>query len=257
MSLQSVLAEIKRLKPLAEEDVNSGPIETLNGRRGRKAQSIEQLKRLKREYQQSLIQNTVFIISTGSGRADFEKQSTDNFGVFSADPEQFYSDLAKRVPPVLYLGKDGVSNIFDVLGRHLEDKMVELDINEYNQLLFKAEYSRKINSTEEFTQLIKSAINKQIGSEIAGIQAITSLVDTAIEKNHADKITPVVLSTGDEKFALDLLRDLERLTTRVFLAVTGDASPALKNVEGALLLEEANKTSVGNALKTMRKNLKK
>lgn len=257
MSLQSVLEEIKKVKPLAEEDVNSGPIETLNGRRGRKVQAVEQLKRLKREYQQSLIQNTVFIVSTGSGRADFEKQGVENFGLFAADPEAFYSDLAKRVPPTLYVGKNGVSNIFDVLGRHLEDKMMELDINEYNQLLFKAEYAKQINSLDEFTQLIKSAINRQIGAEIAGIQAITSLVDQAIEKNHADKITPIILSTGDTQFALDLLRDLERLTTRVFLAVTGDAPTSLKSIDNALVLEEASKATVANALKTMKKGLKK
>ncbi|NJO48278.1 MAG: hypothetical protein HC840_01020 [Leptolyngbyaceae cyanobacterium RM2_2_4] len=257
MSLQNVLAEIKRIKPFAEEDVNSGPVETLNARRGRKTQSIEQLKRLKREYQQNLMQNTVFIISTGSGRDEFTKTATEEFGLFSADPDAFYSDLAKRVPESLYKGKEGVSNIFEVLGRHLEDKMMELDINEYNQLIFKAEYAKQINSVEEFTQLIKSAINKQIGAEITGIQAITSLVDQAIEKNHADKITPVVLSTGDEAFALDLLRDLERLTTRVFLSVTGKSTKTLKSVDGALILKDASKENVEVALKEMRKNLKK
>lgn len=257
MTLQNVLAEIKKVKPFAEEDTNVGAPETLNARRGRKAQSIEQLKRLKRDYKTALMQNTVFIISTGEGRMDFEKQGTENFGLFAADPEQFYSELAKRVPETLYKGKQNVSNIFDVLGRHLEDKMMELDINEYNQLLFKAEYAKQINSVEEFTQLIKQAINKQIGSEIAGIQAITSLVDQAIEKNHADKITPIILSTGDIGFAQDLMRDLERITPKVFLAVTGEAPASLKNADGALVIEEANKTSVGNALKVMRKNLKK
>lgn len=41
MSLQDTLTEIKRLKPFAEEDTNVGPLETLNGRRGRKSQAIE------------------------------------------------------------------------------------------------------------------------------------------------------------------------------------------------------------------------
>lgn len=257
MSLQSTLEEIKKVKAFAEEDVNSGPIETLNGRRGRKAQAIEQLKRLKRDYKQSLMQNTVFIVSTGSGRDEFEKTATEEFGLFSANPEAFYSDLANRVPQSLYVGKEGVSNIFDVLGRHLEDKMMELDINEYNQLLFKAEYAKQVNSVEEFTQLIKQAINKQIGAEIAGVQAIDSLVDQAIAKNHSDKITPVVLSTGDEQFALDLVRDLERLTTRVFLSVTGKSTKTLKSVDGALLLKDASKENVQAALTEMRKNLKK
>ena len=257
MSLQTTLEEIKKLQLFANEDVNSGPVETLNGRRGRKNQAIENLKRLKRQYQQDLMLNSIFIIATGAGRDEFAKMATEEFGLFSADPEQFYKDLATRVPTSLYIGKQGVSNIFDVLGRHLEDKMMELDINEYNQLIFKAEYAKQVNSVEEFTTLVRNSINKQIGSEIAGIQAVNSLVDLAIEKNHADNTTPIVLSTGDEQFALDLLKDLGRLTSKVFLSVTGKSTKTLKSVEGALLLKDASKESVELALKEMRRNLKK
>lgn len=257
MSLQATLTEIKKIKPFAEEDTNSGPVETLNARRGRKNQAIENLKRLKRQYQQDLLLNSVFIIATGSGREEFTKIATEDFGLFSADPNAFYADLAKRVPETLYMGKTNVSNIFDVLGRHLEDKMNELDINEYNQLIFKAEHAEQINSVDQFTQLIRKAINKQIGSEIAGIQAVSSLVDVAIEKNHAGKITPIVLSTDDEQLAQDLLRDLGRLTSKVYLSVSGEASETLKSVDDALVLTDINKTAVGKALNVIKKGLKK
>ncbi len=256
MSLQNVLTEIKKVKPFAEEDVNSGPMETLNARRGRKTQAIEQLKRLKRDYKQQLLLNTVFIVSVGSERETFEKIASEEFGLFSADPEAFYKDLAGRVAPALYLGKEGVSNIFDVLGRHLEDKMMELDINAYNQLLFKAPYAQKINTTEEFIQLVKRAINEQIGSEIAGIQSIESLVDQAIEKNHSDKITPVILSTGDIDFANSLVADLTRLSTNVFLTVTGESDKNLKSANGVLVLKDSSKKSVESALKQIRKESK-
>lgn len=257
MSLQSVLTEIKKVKPFAEEDTSTGEPATLNARRGRKNQAIEQLKRLKRDYKQQLMLNTVFIVSVGSEREEFAKIASEDFGLFVADPEAFYKDLAGRVAPVLYLGKEGVSNIFDVLGRHLEDKMMELDINAYNQLLFKAGYAQKINSQEEFTQLVKKAINDQIGSEIAGIQAIESLVDQAIEKNHADKITPVVLTTGDIEFAMSLVKDLLRLSTNVFLTVTGESDKNLKSSEGVLVLKDSTKKSVEQALKQIRKESKK
>lgn len=256
MSLQTVLAEIKKVKVFADEDTNTGEPSTLNARRGRKNQAIEQLKRLKRDYKQELLQNTVFIVTTGSEREEFAKTSSE-LGLFVADPEAFYKDLASRVPEVLYKGKEGVSNIFDVLGRHLEDKMMELDINEYNQLLFKAQYAQKIEDVNDFAQLIKKAINDQIGSEIAGVQAIDSLVDEAIERSHADRYTPVVLATDDEQFALQLSRDLERLTTRVFVAVAGEGNETLKNLDGALILGDASKESVKAAIKEMRKNLRK
>ena len=257
MSLQAILTEIQKVKVFAEEDTNVGAPETLNARRGRKAHAIEQLKQLKRDYKQQLIQNTVFIVSTGSARDEFAKIASEDFGVFTVDPEAFYKDLASRVPEVLYKGKEGISNIFDVLGRHLEDKMMELDVNSYNQLLFKAGYASRINSVQEFADLIKIAVNAQIGSEIVGIQAIDSLVDQAIIKNHTNKTTPVILSTDDEKFALSLLKDLVRLNTRVFLSVTGEASSLLKSVDNALIMSDATKTAVGNSLKIIKKNIKK
>ena len=55
MNLPEILKEMKTLNGFATEDVNSGPIETLSGRRGRKNQAIERLKLLKREYTKGLL----------------------------------------------------------------------------------------------------------------------------------------------------------------------------------------------------------
>ena len=256
MSLATVLQEIKQIKPFAEEDISSGPMETLNSRRGRQKQAKETLKRLKKEYMAELLSTAVFVVSSGLGKDSFASVAVESFNCFSADPEEFYKDLVNRVPPVLYLNKEGI-NAFDVLGRHLEDKMLELDIREYNQLITKQEYSKKVESKEEFIELVKQAINKQIGAEIVGIQSVTSLIDTALDKGHSGRTTPIILSTNDEKLALDLIRDLERLTKRVFLVITGKSSKSLKSVEEAIILKEANKETVEQALITIQKSLKK
>lgn len=257
MSLQTVLEEIKKLKPFAEEDVDAGPVDTLSGRRGRKHQAQERLKVLRREYITDLMKSSVFIVASGVGRDEFAKIATENFGFFSADPEEFYRDLASRISPSLYSGKESVSNIFDVLGRYLEDKAMELGIIGYPQLIFKQQYRKAINSAAEFQELVKQAVNEQLGTEIVGIQAVNSLVDKAIAKGHSDKITPIVLATGDEQLALDLVKDLERLTSRVFLTVTGKASKGLKAVEGVLTLKEATPETVEQTLTTIKKSLKK
>lgn len=256
MSLQTVLEQIKTLRPVAEENVESGPIETLSGRRGRKNQAVEQLKTLTQEYTRDLMTSALFIVVSGANRDGFAAAS-EQFGCFVTDPEEFYKDLADRVSPSLYLNKTSVGNIFDVLGRHLEDKMLELNVREYPQLIFRQEYAKLLSSKEEFTDLIKTAINQQIGAEIVGIQSVNSLTLTAIEKNHGEKITPVVLSTGDEQLALNLVKDLERLTTRVFLVVAGKSSKIMKNTDGVVVLKETTEESVGQAMKTIRNNLKK
>lgn len=257
MSLKNTLAEIKRLKPIAEEDVNSGAPETLNARRGRKNQAVEALKRLRREYKTEMQIGSVFLISTGSSREETTKQIVEAHKWFQADPENFYADLAKRVAPALYLNKTSVSNVFDVLGRHLEDKMMELDINEYNQLIFKAEYAEKISSQEEFTRLIKKAINNQIGSEIVGIQSIEGLVDQAIEQGHDKPIMPIVLTTNDTDLIQSLVKDLPRLTSQVFVIGSGEVENKIKNLDGAIVLEDNSAKAIKAALNTLKKSKSK
>lgn len=258
MSLENVLKEIQTYKPFAEENVEAGPIETLNGRRGRKNQAIEALIRLKRDYRSDLLKSALFIIVAGSQRNEFETIATgEKFNLFSADPEQFYKDLANRVSPSLYVGKEGVSNLFDVLGRHLEDKMGELDVNQYNQLIFKEKYIKTARNQEEFAQIVKEAINEQIGSEIVAIQSVTSILDNAIARNHAGKTTSIVLSTGDEKLATDLLRDLDSRGNRALLVLAGKASKTLKSLENVISVKESTEETVKTALDQIKSALKK
>lgn len=258
MSLETTIKEIQSLKPFAEENTDTGPVETLNGRRGRKAQAIERIKILRRSYTNELLRSAIFIIVAGKGRDDFEKVATgEKFNLFSADPEAFYKDLAGRVHPTLYQGKASPSNLFDVLGRHLEDKMNELEVNEYNQVVFREKYIQEIASPEEFAQLVKVAVNEQIGSEIVGIQAASSITDKAIEIGHSAKLTPIVLNTGDHVLALRLLEDLQRLTTRVFLVNVGSAPKNLKGVQEAINVKDASEDNVKSTFDTILQSIKK
>jgi len=255
MSLEKVLKEIQVQKPFAEEDVNSGPMETLNGRRGRKNQAIEALSRLKAEYLSDLLKSAVFIIVSGSQRTEFESVATKTFQLFSADPELFYNDLANRVPPALYLGKEGVQNLFDVMGRHLEDKMNELGVSQYNQLIFKERYIKTVNNKADFTEVVKQAINEQLGAEIVAIQSVNSILDEAILRGHTGKTTTIVLSTGDEKLVTALVKDLDQRGNKVSLVLAGKGSKALKDLATASL-KEATEETVKAALDSIKTSLK-
>lgn len=256
MSLSEVLEEIKRVRPYAEGNVEELPRETLNARRGRKAQAVESLKRLNSEYADFLRKTAAFVLVVGSKREEFTKLATENFKCFSADPDFFYSDLAGRIPQSLYLGKEGMSNVFDVLGRHLYDKAVELGLGEINQIIFRQEYRRHIATKEEFLALVKQAVNEQVGSEIVGYQAIDNLTNVAIDKNHNAKITPILLTTGDEKFALTVVRDLNKISTRTFIVAAGEVSAAVHG-SGTFTLEEPTNENVKKTLKNISSTLKK
>jgi hypothetical protein len=248
MSLSQVLEQIKKVKPLAEEDISSGPRETYAGREGRKRNAVEQLGTLKEQYIDELRMSAVFILVSGSNKEDFANIAQSEYKCFKADPEGFYKDLANRLPEELYTHKTPTANLFDVMGRHLEDKANEMKIVGYPQLIMKNKYQRAVKSREDFVSLIKEAINDQVGSEIAGIHAIRSIADTAINSDHGSKMTPIVMATDDETLALDLKNTLGRLGSQVFLVAAGKGSKTIKSTEGAFTLKEVNTKSVENVL---------
>lgn len=255
MSLSKVIEEIKKVKPFVDEDVESGPRETLAGRRGRKAQAIERMQTLKFEYRQELIQSAVFIIVTGDKRNELTAIATDNFKCFSSDPNALYEDLANRITPAAKQGNASVTALFDILGRHLEDKARELGIIGYPQMIFRQEYQVNIRDDKDLVNLVKRAINDQVGSEMVGLQSIVSMVDNAIEKEHNAKITPIILSTDEPEFALDLDATLGRLNPRgVFLILAGKSAKAnkvLKTFPGIISIKEPTNETVEQALKTI------
>ncbi len=252
MSLVKIVEEIKSARPFAEENLDGAPLETLRGRQGRKNQAIERLKVLKRDYRKSLLESAAFIVVTGEKRNEFSSTAVENFGCFSANPDAFYEDLAGRIPPVLYEGKSDPQNLFDILGRHLEDKAGELDVSEYTQLTFRQEYRGAISDKKTLTDMIRVAINEQVGAEIVGIQAVTSITDAAIEAGHSKRVTPIVLTTDSEKFALDLERSLRLLHPRgVFLVVSGKGTKTLRGTQGVLSVKDPTPEAVEQTLKTI------
>jgi hypothetical protein len=249
MSLQQVLEQIKVVKPLAEEDISVGPRETYSGREGRKRNATDQYKALKEQYIDELRTSAVFILVSGSLKEQFSETAQKEFGCFSADPEGLYKELANRLPEELYKNKTPASNLFDILGRHLEDKAQEMNIVGYPQLIMKQQYFKAINSKEDFVSLIKQAINEQVGSEMVGIHISRSLAESAIKAEHGSMLTPIVLTTDDEEFALDLNNSLiSRLWSRSYLVVAGKGAKTIRSTAGAFTIKEVSKESVENVL---------
>lgn len=258
MSLSETLTKIKELQPLANEDVDSGPRETMAGRRGRKAQAIESLKRLRREYANDLRVSSAFILVIGDKRNEFTSIATESHKCFSSDPEAFYSELTDKVPAASYLGRESMSNVFDILGRHLEDKMLQLEtVSGYPQLIFNQKYQRTLKNRAEFLKLVKEALVEQVGGEIVGLNAISSLVGEAIKRDHSSKYTPILLPTGDEKFALTVANDLGRISSRVYVVLAGEATQKLEDGSVDIAVIDPTNEGVKKALKTISNKLKK
>ena len=256
MSLADIVNEIKKIQVYVDEDVESGPSETLNGRRGRKNQAIGRMADLKRAYREELLRTAIFIVVSGSEKGSFTTLATEKAKCLAADPEEFYNDLANRLAPAVLSGRQTMDNAFDVMGRHLEDKSIELGLSAYPQVVFKQQYGRAIKTKEDLAAVIKQAINDQMGAEIVGVQAVSTIVKPAIERGHKEKFTAVLLPTDDLKLQAALLKDLRRLSPNVFSIIAGTIDPGPETSivnERILLLEgEVSMKSVKSILTKIR-----
>lgn len=265
MSLSTTLKEIESNRPNAAINPNVGPPETLNGRIGLKRNASEAIKRLKLQYRKELMAQAVYIVVTGANRNTFsEVASGESFGCFSVDPDDFFKDLSSRIDRSLF-GRENTKNLFNIAENILYDKAMELDLHSYRSLSFNEKYNTTVSTPEEFVPVIRTAVNDQVGSELVGINAVYSVVDKAIDKGYAATVTPVILNTSDERFALELYRNLKTqklsdgtlrgLTTKVFLVTVGKVSKEVKSTMGAFSIKDATEESVGQTLAAIRSQI--
>lgn len=253
MSLVKILCEMEENRPNSEIVLGMEYPTTYNARIGLKRAAQENIRRLKIDYCKELRESTVFIVATGTAADQFtEVASSDAFGCFSADPDAFYKEVASRIDPSLYT-RESIRHLFNTAGNILEDKCLELDIASFPMVMFSEKYNVGVSNAEEFAAVFKRAVNDQVGPEIVGINAVSSIADSAIKKNHSAKVTPVILSTQDEAFALDLVSNLKNQLKRpTFLVVAGKSSKALKDNKEVVLVKNVSEESVGEALTSIR-----
>lgn len=256
--LSNMVNKIQELVALANEEVSQEPMSTYQGRVGRQRQAKDELIRLKRSYRQELLRTSAFILVTGSEQKAFEKAVLNMKEVpsFSANPEAFFEEMTARISNSLFDGNASIANLFDVAGRHLEDMAHDLEIIGYPMLQFSEKYNVSVKNKKEFTKVLKKALIDQVGGELVGIKAVSSIVDEAIANGHSSVLTPVLLKTSDKEFILSLLHSLPRLTKNVFVVVAGKSTKDMTDLPNAIVLSKVNEETISEALTIIKKSIK-
>lgn len=245
MSLATLVKEIQKVKVQAEVnlELHTNP-DTLRGVRGRKDRATETLRELKRSYKEQLLASTNFILVSGSAREEFVAEAKKLEQVFVTEADGLYKEMVKKIPTALY--KTNVTNLFDVFSRYLEDKGGELDLNTRLLVNFKAKYQRSVKTAEEFTKIVREAINEQVGGAVIAINAVTSLVDSAIERGNGQKVTPVILETPDETLNLELRNMLKKEGFRVTTVSAGKTHKDFAKFTDLVKVKDVNAGTVGS-----------
>lgn len=252
MSLKEVLKEITDQKTIVNQDMTKVSMRARTYKVGQIQSAKTRLETLYVNYKNALLESAVFMLTTGDSATKFAEVGEKSFKCFSMDAKQFYKDIASEISPQLYLNKNLSSSLFDVLNNVIETKMENLDVISYNTVMFSSKYQRNVKSEEELIEVIKQAVNEQIGSEVIGLYALEKISRQAVNEEYHSRLVPIILHTDDEALVGDIHSNIKKMNSKAVVVTAGKTK--LDNINPAFSLAKTTKDEVGKALKEIAAN---
>lgn len=258
MTLEELVRTIAKKKEVIAEEKALATIphpEVVRQKRGNINRAKEDIKSLMEQYCKEVQNKAAFIIAVGDQSLELAESAQKNFGCFGLDGEVLYKEVCTKVPEFIYLNKPSSSSLFDHFSSRFNDRAMEIGIIGYPRLGFEPKYKKRINTQEDFLNLMKRAFNEKIGAEVVGIDAVNRVALTALDEGYAGGIVPIMMYTKDEELVLELTKGLSKLTKNVFVVSVGaDVSEKINNISIANI-DKVNKTQIESTLVKIRENL--
>jgi predicted DsbA family dithiol-disulfide isomerase len=255
MNLETLVKEIEKNKKYANEVIEGGNPATLNTRLGRKKAAKSRLEELYTEYRLSVKDHLVFIVPVGKDAEEITKLAEEG-GTSIANADSFYEDLANRIPPILYNGKQTQASLIDVFSRHLEDKAMEIGVRSYPMVIYNRKYARKVQGKEDLVSLIKKIINEDVGSEMVAAQILDEVAKSAMKDSFSKGKLPVVVSVKDQSIVEHIVNGLKTISPNVFMVGSGKTGRGKKSDGGVIGLKSIDAKGLEEAFAKIKKQVR-
>jgi hypothetical protein len=252
MNNKELLEKIYAAKLLTTQEVFDENINAYRQKAAAKLRAQDELIELCQELRVSVRQSTVLIMVNGDKALEFV-EGAKKFDCFTINPEEFYEKLIDQISTDVYLNKNSNAGLFDVTSAYLEDMAMDIGILEYPSLIFKNEYIKQLSSKADAVQVIKEAINEQVGVEFVGLYMVHQITNQIIDKKFDGKVFPAVGVIKDMKLLQDLGK-LDTLGIRTFLVNSGKVKKEEK-VGAIALLKEITEENVQETLLKIKQSL--
>jgi hypothetical protein len=253
VSLEKIVEQIKSQRQIATEVIDrekSNP-STLQSRLNRQRSAVSILENLYLQYKAEISKRLVVVLVAGK---DLEGAGAalQEEGMFVYDADSFYEDILNRVPPRMYDGHANTSALFDVIGRFIEDKAIEIDVNSYPSPIFKQSYNSKISDRKGAMSLLKTMINKEVGSEMVGMAALEAAAKVAANEDFAGQSLAVAITYSDLDTVSDVARGLKSISKSFHVLAVGSVSKSVKELATAQI-KEISPENIKKSIETIRK----
>lgn len=251
-------AEVKAQAEKVLKD-STAPVSVLRVTKGRLTQSEEALHSLHTRYKNSLLQDSIFVLVTGSEKRikKYAKIAEEDFGCFAVDAEEMYRSFLDTVPSRLYENTSSSSALFEHYVKALSERATKMGVSSHPMLILNSKYKVQLKNKEEAHALLKRATNEHVGAELLAIDSIDKIVSLAVEKDFNQKVCPIVLYTTDEELILEAARDISsRLNLKTFILTLGKEVSSSLVDKATAKIETVNEQSVKESLLEIKKQIK-
>ena len=250
MNIKEITEEVKKLKQLAEIDVEPGP--TASYKMGEKMRAKRELEQTFIFFRKELAKHSVFILLSGKNSSAISEICEKEFDTYSYYAKQMFAEMAETMDNDTYVGRSFGSSHLESIGSLTHIVATNLDVVEYPPILWKDGMSRAMSNREDIQSAIQSIHENQVGLEFTGYYFIDKSAKRALNDEFQGTTLPIVLHSDDETFMAKLAKDLSRLTPNVYLVGTEvDNSSQYRYT-----IDKANKKSVQELLKNIKKEVK-
>lgn len=251
MSLESIIGNIQEEKKIAEIDLDTVSTAAYPYKKGQVKSAKHKLEGLYIEYKNELLKRAVFILVTGDGAGEFAELAESEFKCFATDGDALFKEIVEELNPQLYTDKMANGALFDIVSNILENKLKNLDIVEYNELMYNTKYSRHLKNKEDCIQLVKEAVTEIVGPEIIGLNALEKVTQEAVNVGYKKRSVPIVIFNKDEQFVVDISPRLRNLNPRVVRVAAGKLG---MDINAKVIIKNIDTKSVGKALQEIAAN---
>ena len=250
MSLASLVEEIKQNKEFAEENITGGNPLTANSRLGRQNAAKARLQDLFIVYKNELRGKILSVLVTGPEADNFTKTAADVGHMYVASADNLYEDLAKRIDPVYYSGRESPAALVEVLSRHWFDKMGELDLRGELDIQYKTKYARKVSSFEELVPFVKEVMESEVGIDAIAYDVLDQITHSTFKNLFSGNLVPCVVQLKNGASKNEVAESLKKIGL-VYTVTAGEGTPSEFN------LDQINNKNVLGILKQINASVKK
>lgn len=253
--LADTLKKIEECKQIIKNEPDPHD-KTYNVKMGNIRKAKEDLETLFVEYKHGLKERLLLILVGGNSSNKFAEECVASKYAHRYDAMKFYQDLVDGIDESLINNCGYSPNMVDMINGQIELKAHELDIEQFNMLMYDHADSKTLLNKQDLINHIMGPFNKQIGVEFMALDILNQMAILATKDNYSEtqmSVLPVVVNIGDnEKLAEEIATHFGKVTDQFFFVTAGVCSSKFTNGKAIAKAQKVTKESVKEVLKTIK-----